>query len=57
MDAVSALKEALSLEARVTRKLRDIAITCEAPGAEAKNFNDYHVSIDSLNFGGKVREA
>lgn len=43
-DALSALKDALSLEASVTRKLRDIAIICEAPGQEAQNFNDYHVS-------------
>jgi ferritin heavy chain len=42
-DAVSALRDALSLEASVTRKLRDIASTCEAPGDEVKNFNDYHL--------------
>lgn len=42
-DGVSALKDALSLEASVTRKLRDIASICEAPGQEAQNFNDYHL--------------
>lgn len=42
-DANSALKDALKLEASVTRKLRDIAITCEAPGKEAQDFNDYHL--------------
>jgi hypothetical protein len=43
-DAVTALKDALKLEAHVTRKLRDIAATCEEPGQEGENFNDYHVS-------------
>lgn len=42
-SAVSALKDALKLEAHVTRKLRDIASTCEEPGAEGMNFNDYHL--------------
>lgn len=45
-DGLSALKDALSLEAQVTRKIRDIAIKCEAPNPESSssNFNDYHVS-------------
>lgn len=42
-DAVTALKDALKLEAHVTRKLRDIASTCEEPGQEGENFNDYHL--------------
>lgn len=43
IDALSALKDALRLEAHVTRKLRDIASTCEEPGQEGSNFNDYHL--------------
>lgn len=42
-DAVTALRDALKLEAHVTRKLRDIAATCEEPGQEGENFNDYHL--------------
>ena len=49
-DAVTALKDALKLEAHVTRKLRDIATTCEEPGQEGENFNDYHVSRIILRF-------
>lgn len=41
---MSALKDALRLEAFVTSKLKDIASTCEEPGAEGNNYNDYHVS-------------
>ena len=44
-DGVSALKDALKLEAKVTDKIRDIVSVCEDPG-ESK-FNDYHVSIVS----------
>lgn len=43
-DGLSALKDALKLEAHVTRKIRDIASTCEEPGRESQDFNDYHVS-------------
>lgn len=43
-DGLSALKEAIKLEAHVTRKIRDIATTCEEPGLEGSDFNDYHVS-------------
>lgn len=44
-----ALKDALSLEARVTRKIRDIIIVCESPAANAEGvvFNDYHL-VDYL---------
>ena len=49
-DAISALKDALKLEAHVTRKLRDIAAACEDPGQEGNNFNDYHVRIIDDNF-------
>lgn len=45
MDGLSALKDALKLEAHVTRKIRDIASTCEDPGRDGQDFNDYHVSI------------
>lgn len=43
-DGLSALKDALKLEAHVTRKIRDIATTCEEPGRDGQDFNDYHVS-------------
>lgn len=43
-DGLSALKDALKLEAHVTRKIRDIASTCEEPGHTVQDFNDYHVS-------------
>jgi len=43
LNGISALKDALKLEAHVTRKLREIIITCEDPGTEAGNFNDYHL--------------
>lgn len=44
-DGLSALKDALTLEAHVTRKTRDIASTCEDPERD-DNFNDYHVSFN-----------
>lgn len=44
-DAITAVKQALSLEASVTQKLRNIAITCEDPGKEGDNVNDYHVIV------------
>lgn len=43
-DGLSAIKDALILEAQVTRKIRDIAFTCETSEQDGKNFNDYHVS-------------
>ncbi|XP_050531119.1 ferritin subunit [Daktulosphaira vitifoliae] len=42
-DGLSALKDALKLEAHVTRKIRDIASVCEEPGREGQDFNDYHL--------------
>lgn len=44
-DGVSALKDALKLEAKVTNKIRDIVSVCEDPGES--NFNDYHL-VDYL---------
>lgn len=44
-DGLSALKDALKLEAHVTRKIRDIASTCEDPGRDGQDYNDYHVII------------
>ncbi|VVC45239.1 Hypothetical protein CINCED_3A002557 [Cinara cedri] len=46
-DGLSALKDALKLEAHVTRKIRDIASTCEEPGRDGQDFNDYHL-VDYL---------
>jgi len=43
------LKDALKLEAHVTRKIRDIATTCEEPGRDGQDFNDYHVSNTILS--------
>jgi len=43
---MSALKDALKLEAHVTRKIRDIASVCEDPGRDGQDFNDYHVSFN-----------
>lgn len=43
-DGVSALKDALRLEAFVTKKIRDVIAVCESP-KDATNFNDYHVSV------------
>nr|XP_023012497.1 ferritin subunit-like [Leptinotarsa decemlineata] len=43
-NGVSALKDALKLEASVTRKIRDVIKVCE----EAKSFNDYHL-VDYLS--------
>lgn len=42
-DGVSALKDALRLEAFVTKKIRDVIAVCESP-KDSNNFNDYHVS-------------
>jgi ferritin heavy chain len=42
-SGLDALKDALKLEAHVTRKIRDIIIACENPTDDGKGFNDYHV--------------
>jgi hypothetical protein len=42
-SGLDALKDALKLEAHVTRKIRDIIIACENPSDDGKGFNDYHV--------------
>ncbi|XP_043286462.1 ferritin subunit [Venturia canescens] len=44
-SGVEALSDALNLEAQVTRSIRDIIQTCEAP--KNSNFNDYHL-VDYL---------
>lgn len=45
-DAITALRDALKLEAHVTRKIRDIIKVCEEPPTkEGEPFNDYHVCI------------
>ncbi|CAH0559567.1 unnamed protein product [Brassicogethes aeneus] len=43
---VEALKDALNLEATVTKKIRDVIKTCEDP-KDSSNFNDYHL-VDYL---------
>jgi len=44
-DAVTALREALELEASVTRSIRDIIKVCEEPPEEkGVVFNDYHLA-------------
>jgi hypothetical protein len=47
---IDALKEALQLEAHVTRKIRDIIIACENPSGDGSGFNDYHVRLIMLFF-------
>ncbi|XP_057652185.1 ferritin subunit-like [Diorhabda carinulata] len=42
-SGVSALKDALKLEATVTKKIRDVIRVCE----DATNYNDYHL-VDYL---------
>lgn len=42
-DAVTALKDALQLEAKVTKKIREVIVVCEEP-KDPTNYNDYHVS-------------
>ena len=44
-SGIAALQDALKLEAHVTRKIRDIIITCETP--TDSDFNDYHL-VDYL---------
>ncbi|XP_069678261.1 ferritin heavy chain [Periplaneta americana] len=45
---VDALKDALKLEAHVTRKIRDIITACENPTGDGNGFNDYHL-VDYLS--------
>nr|XP_018896872.1 PREDICTED: ferritin subunit [Bemisia tabaci] len=48
-DAITALRDALKLEAHVTRKIRDIIKVCEEPPTkEGEPFNDYHL-VDYLS--------
>ncbi|PNF21994.1 Ferritin subunit [Cryptotermes secundus] len=47
-SGLDALKDALKLEAHVTRKIRDIIIACENPSDDGKGFNDYHL-VDYLS--------
>jgi ferritin heavy chain len=42
-SGIDALKDALKLEAHVTRKIRDIITVCENPSSDGTGFNDYHV--------------
>lgn len=44
-DGLTALKDALTLEASVTRNISDIAKVCEE-----QSFNDYHVSSNLLMY-------
>lgn len=41
-----ALAEALELETKVTRSIRNIIIACENSESSQPSFNDYHVSIN-----------
>jgi ferritin len=41
---IDALKDALKLEAHVTRKIRDIIAACENP-SDGSGINDYHVCL------------
>jgi len=45
-DGVSALKDALKLEAKVTKKIQEVIKVCEDPRPNA-DFNDYHL-VDYL---------
>lgn len=45
INGVSALKDALVLEASVTKKIRDVIKSCESP--EGSDYNDYHL-VDYL---------
>jgi ferritin len=49
-SGIEALKDALKLEAHVTRKIRDIIIACENPSGDGSGFNDYHVCLIILVF-------
>lgn len=47
-SGVDALKDALSLEASVTSKIRGIITACENPSGDGNGFNDYHL-VDYLS--------
>jgi hypothetical protein len=42
-SGVHALKDALTLEATVTRNITDIIKACENPSGDGSGANDYHV--------------
>lgn len=44
VDGVSALKDALKLEALVTKSIRKVIAACENSTTESSTYNDYHVS-------------
>ena len=44
-SGIDALKDALKLEAHVTRKIRDIIAACDNPSGDGSGFNDYHVCL------------
>ncbi|XP_018328276.1 ferritin subunit [Agrilus planipennis] len=46
-SGISALRDALRLEAKVTNKIRDVIKVCEDPQLAENNFNDYHL-VDYL---------
>lgn len=48
-SGIKALKDALNLETRVTKKIRDIIVKCESPAANTDGIipNDYHL-VDYL---------
>lgn len=47
VDGASALRDALKLEAKVTKKIREVIKVCENPNFVENNFNDYHL-VDYL---------
>jgi len=47
-SGIDALKDALKLEAHVTRKIRDIIAACEDPTGDGSGVNDYHL-VDYLS--------
>jgi len=47
-SGIDALKDALKLEAHVTRKIRDIIASCDNPSGDGSGFNDYHL-VDYLS--------
>jgi ferritin heavy chain len=49
-SGIEALKDALKLEAQVTRKIRDIIAACENPSGDGTGFNDYHVCLIVFSF-------
>jgi len=49
-SGIDALKDALKLEAHVTRKIRDIIAACEDPTGDGSGVNDYHVCLTIFFF-------